>query len=201
MVSVSWSKAQEGFTAPKISHIESAASPLQFVFKMVSVATPDPKQSEAYIATVALFAIFGSTKEDKVFMRLPAVWRELWSEMAQEKKAQEDSVDRDSIRNIRFMVRRKKDQELEDGVILQGAFRGRASQRNANDTGDESALERNRNVQEPEYFQRIWAEKASTPRFQAMLVRITLLLSTSGSTYTVLSFLECSFRCGSSETK
>ncbi|EMR65215.1 putative pre-mrna-splicing factor atp-dependent rna helicase prp22 protein [Eutypa lata UCREL1] len=121
MVSIVWSKPQEGFTAPTISHIESAANPLQFVFKMVSVATPDPKQSEAYIATVALFAIFSSTKEDKVFMRLPAVWRELWSEMALEKKAQEDAIDRETVRDLRAMriwadkATRRVSEELGEG--------------------------------------------------------------------------------------
>ncbi len=154
-----------------MSHVEFAASPLQFVFKMVSVATPDPKQSEAYIATVALFAVFNSAKEDKVFMRLPAVWRDLWTELAEEKKAQEDAVDRETVRELRAMVRRRQDQELEDGVILQGAFRGRASQRNATDTTDEPALERTgRNMPVPEYYQKIWADKASTPKFQVMLV-------------------------------
>ncbi|RYO78491.1 hypothetical protein DL766_002438 [Monosporascus sp. MC13-8B] len=170
MVNIFWSKSQEGFASPNIAHIESAFHPLQFVFKMTSIATPDPKQSEAYVATVALFSIFGSTKEGKVFLRLPAVWRDLWSELVEEKKAQEDAADRETIRGLRAMVRRKQDQELEDGVLLQGAFRGRAAQRNTNDTADESALDRgNRSIPEPDYYQKIWAEKASTPKFQAML--------------------------------
>lgn len=171
MVSIFWSKAQEGFTAPNIPHIESAAQPLQFVFKMTSVATPDSKQSEAYIATVALFAIFSSTKEDKVFMRLPAVFRDLWSELAEEKKAQEDYIDRAAIRDLRAMVRQRQDRELEDGVLLQGAFRGRGSQRNTNDTSSEHGHERGgRNILDPEHYQRIWADKESKPKFQAMLV-------------------------------
>ncbi|RYO83781.1 hypothetical protein DL764_009424 [Monosporascus ibericus] len=176
MVNIFWSKAQEGFASPNIAHIESAFHPLQFVFKMSSIATPDPKQSEAYVATVALFSIFSSTKEGKVFLRLPAIWRDLWSELVEEKKAQEDAADRETIRGLRAMVRRKQDQELEDGVLLQGAFRGRATQRNTNDIAEESTLERaNRNIPEPEYYQRIWAEKASTPKFQAMLFREQVL--------------------------
>ena len=171
MVSIFWSKAQEGFAAPKIPYIESASQPLQFVFKMTSVATPDSKQSEAYIATVALFSIFSSTKEDKVSMRLPAAFRDLWSEFAEGKKAQEDSADRDAIRELRAMVRQRQDRELEDGVLLQGAFRGRGSKANANDTGSEPGHERGgRNTLEPEHYQRIWADKESRPKFQSMLV-------------------------------
>ncbi|RYP38167.1 hypothetical protein DL768_010813 [Monosporascus sp. mg162] len=180
-VNIFWSKAQECFASPNIAHIESAFHPLQFVFKMTSIATPDPKQSEAYVATVALFSIFSSTKEGRVFLRLPAVWRDLWSELVEEQKAQEDAADRETIRGLRAMVRRKQDQELEDGVLLQGAFRGRATQRNTNDTADESALERgSRNIPEPEYYQRIWAEKASTPKFQAMLEQVVIICGETG---------------------
>lgn len=154
-----------------IPSIESAITPQQFVFHMVSIATPDSKQSEAYVATLALFVIFGSTKEEKVFMRLPAVWRELWSELAEERKNQADATDRIAIKDLRSMVRQKQDQELEDGVLLQGAFRGRASQRNTNETGEEYSTERTiPNGLGPEYYQRIWADKSSTPRYQAMLV-------------------------------
>lgn len=138
---------------------------------MASIATPDSKQSEAYIATLALFVVFGSTKEEKVFMRLPAAWRELWSELAEEKKNRTDAADRAAIRELRALVREKHDQELEDGVLLQGAFRGRASQRSTNEVGDEFNAERGAaNTIGSEYYQRIWADKSSTPRFQSMLV-------------------------------
>ncbi|KAI0376887.1 P-loop containing nucleoside triphosphate hydrolase protein [Hypomontagnella monticulosa] len=170
LVSIHWSKPQELIPVPNIPSIESAISPQQFVFQMASVATPDSKQSEAYIATLALFVIFGSTKEEKVFMRLPATWRELWSELAEDKKNQTDAADRTAIKEVRALVRQKLDQELEDGVLLQGAFRGRASLRNANDASDDSAAERGPgNAFGPEYYQSIWAHKSSTPKFQTML--------------------------------
>ncbi|KAI1079819.1 P-loop containing nucleoside triphosphate hydrolase protein [Whalleya microplaca] len=170
LVAINWSKPQDIIPSPNIPSIECAIYPQQFVFKMVSVSTPDSKQSEAYIATLALFFIFGSTKEEKVFMKLPPVWRELWSELAEEKKSQADAADRSAIKALRAMVRQKQDQELEDGVLLQGAFRGRNAVRNTNETSDESVLERgNMHGFGPEYYQRIWADKSSTPRFQAML--------------------------------
>ncbi|KAI1655436.1 P-loop containing nucleoside triphosphate hydrolase protein [Daldinia decipiens] len=170
LVSIQWSKPQELIPVPEIPSIESAISPQQFVFQMASIATPDSKQSEAYIATLALFVVFGSTKEEKVFMRLPVAWKELWSELAEEKKNQADAVDRAAIRELRALVRKKHDQELEDGVLLQGAFRGRASQRSTNEVGDEFNAERGTaNTIGSEYYQRIWADKSSTPRFQSML--------------------------------
>jgi ATP-dependent RNA helicase DHX29 len=137
---------------------------------MSTIATTDPKQSEAYIATVALFAIFGSSKEEKVFMRLPPVWKDLWNEFAEAKKSRADAQDRNTINELRAMVRQRQDQEEEDGVVLQGSFRGRGGNRNGNGLTDQSAYERiNTNSISPEYYQRIWAEKTSNPRFHYML--------------------------------
>ncbi|KAJ2974440.1 hypothetical protein NUW58_g8657 [Xylaria curta] len=170
MVSIYWSKSQESTSIPEIPSIEQAVSSQHSSFKMVTVSTPDSRQSEAYIATVAMFAIFGSTKEEKIFLRLPAVWRELWSEFAEDRKNQADAADRAAIKELRTMIRQKQDQELEDGVLLQGAFRGRAAQRASKDNSEDSSMDRyNVNAFGPEYYQKIWVDKASTPRFQAML--------------------------------
>ncbi|KAI5921017.1 P-loop containing nucleoside triphosphate hydrolase protein [Camillea tinctor] len=169
MVSIYWSKAQDTIPSPDIASIESSIFPYQYVFKMTTIATPDLKQSEAFIATLALFVIFSSTKEEKVFLRLPSVWREFWAELAEEKKSRMDAVDRSAIKDLRTLIRQKQDQELEDGVLLQGAFKGRAAQRNQNDMADDSSGERGNNPFGPEYYQRIWAEKSSTPRFNTML--------------------------------
>ncbi|KAH9883523.1 P-loop containing nucleoside triphosphate hydrolase protein [Xylariomycetidae sp. FL2044] len=175
MVSIRWSKPQETIPPPDTSSIESAIYPQQFIFKMTSVGTPDAKQSEAYIATLALFFVFGSTKEENVFKRLPAVWREFWSELAEEKKNKIDATNRTAIKEFRDMVRDKRDQELEDGVLLQGAFKGR-SQRKGNDMGDDLTTDRTNHPElGPEFYHRIWADKASTPRFQAMLQSRTQL--------------------------
>ena len=171
MVSIYWSKPQDTAATPERPVIQHLISPPQFSFTLVNVSAPDSKQSEAYIATVAMFAIFGSTKEEKIFMRLPAVWRELWSEFAEEKKNQADAADRVAIKEIRTIIRRKQDQDLEDGVLLQGAFRGRAAQRPSKDGGDDSTTDRSgANAFGPEYYQKIWYDKANTPRFQVMLV-------------------------------
>ncbi|KAK1781419.1 P-loop containing nucleoside triphosphate hydrolase protein [Copromyces sp. CBS 386.78] len=168
-VKILWSKPQEIPAPPDSDDIEVFTTPTQFVFKMVSIATPDAKQSEAYIATVALFLIFSSSaKEEKVAMRLPVAWKDLWSEMAEARKSKADEADRAVVKHLRDLVRKRMDQELEDGVIIQGAFKGRGQSRNQTDS--ESDQERaKRNAQDPEYYQRIWLQKASTSRYQQML--------------------------------
>ena len=138
---------------------------------MVSVSSPDSKQSEAFIATAALFLLFSSSvKEDKVFLRLPATWRDLWTEFADKKKEKSDEADRSAIRVFRDMVRKKRDQELEDGVLIHGAFRNRVPAR-ALDNSDESGPDKSVKLSlSPEAYQKIWSDKSNTPNYQLMLV-------------------------------
>lgn len=151
--------------------IEIVADPTEFTFKMVLISTPDAKQSEAYVATCALFQIFGSTKEEKVFMKLPPVWRELWSEFAEARKNLLDTQDRRTVKELRNLVRKRQVQELEDGVILQGAFRGRGACRTTGDGGEDSSQDRSRQpAGDPEFYQALWQAKSSSPKYQAMLV-------------------------------
>lgn len=170
LVHIAWSKPQELPPAADIPEVDAFTSPSLFVFKMISVATPDAKQSEAFIATTAMFSIFSSSsKEEKVFLRLPPAWKDLWSEYAEKKKAKADAEDRAAVKELRDLVRKKQEQELEDGVLLHGAFKGRGQARGANGA-DDSTRDRTRRLSGgPEYYQNIWQQKSSTPKFQTML--------------------------------
>ncbi|KAK4120089.1 P-loop containing nucleoside triphosphate hydrolase protein [Parathielavia appendiculata] len=168
-VNIIWSKPQEIPVAPEFSELEVFTSPTQFVYKMVAIATPDAKQSEAYIATTALFCIFGfSAKEEKVSLRLPPTWKDLWSEFAEARKNKADEQDRNILRHLRDLVRKRVEQELEDGVLLQG-FKGRGQAKNHTDS-DQSDQERaKRQPYDPQYYQNIWLQKSSSPKYQQML--------------------------------
>ncbi len=170
-----WSKAQDLVVTPP-PEIEYFSSPKSQTFTMTSVSAPEPKQSEAYIATTALFLLFGSSgKEDKVFLRLPPAWRDLWTEFAEAKKEKADEADRAVLRKFRDMVREKRDQELEDGVLIHGAFRNRSAAR-ATDNGDDSGTDKpSRSLLTLEAYQKIWFDKCSTPSYQFMLVCLFLL--------------------------
>lgn len=168
-VMITWSKPQEVPAPPEAGDIEVLASPTQFVFKMASIATPDSKQSEAYIATAALFLIFGSSgKEEKVALRLPATWKDFWSELAEAKKSKADEKDRETVRYLRGLVRTRAEQELEDGVLIQG-FKGRGQSKNLTDSEHSDHERAKRQPLGPEYYQNIWIQKYNTPRFQHML--------------------------------
>ncbi|KAK4442660.1 ATP-dependent RNA helicase DHX29 [Podospora aff. communis PSN243] len=168
-VKIQWSKSQEIFTVPEMQELEIFALPTQFVFKMMSIATPDSKQSEAYIATTALFFIFGSSaKDEKVSLRLPAAWKDLWSEFAEAKKEKADAQDRATVKHLRDLVRKRAEQELEDGVLIQGAFKGRGT-KNLTDSEHSDHERAKRAPFGPEYYQNIWIQKYNSPRFQHML--------------------------------
>lgn len=139
---------------------------------MIGVAAPDAKQSEAYVATFALFCIFsGNSKEEKVGLKLPPVWRDLWMELSDTKRSQLDAEDRTVVKDLRHLVRQRQDQELEDGVILASAFRGRGSAKNSQDAPEHKAQDRAKQSNgSAELYRQIWADKAKTSRFQTMLV-------------------------------
>jgi ATP-dependent RNA helicase DHX29 len=168
---ITWTKKQDPLESDLPPEIDYLSEPKAHLFTMTSISTPDPKQSESYIATIALFFIFGSSsREDKVFLRLPAAWRDLWTELAETKKERLDEIDRRMVRKFRDMVQKKKDQEMEDGVLLQSAFRNRNISRPA-DQGDESLSDKfPKSNLGGDLYQRIWAEKSSSPSYQTMLV-------------------------------
>ncbi|KAG7151642.1 ATP-dependent RNA helicase DHX29 like protein [Verticillium longisporum] len=170
MLNINWSKTQAIPPASSDDTVHVSAYAKAFTYSMRSVAAPDKKQSEAFIATWALYHIFGpSQKEEKVGLRLPPVWKELWTELAEARKSSLDAKDREEIKILRAMVRQRQDQELEDGVILPSAFRGRGAARNAGELTEGASDPAKRNLGGPEYFQQIWAKKSSTPRYQTML--------------------------------
>ena len=172
MVTIDWKKPQEILGEQITPEIGVSASRTRTKLTMVNVATPDKAKSEAFIATYALFHIFGSSaKEDKVFLRLPPVWRDLYLEYSEIRKEQLDATDRGEVSELRTLVRQRRDQELEDGVVLQG-FRGRVAARNQSEGKDESSQDRGKQAREAdERLRGIWAAKSSTQKFQAMLVR------------------------------
>jgi ATP-dependent RNA helicase DHX29 len=75
------------------------------------------------------------------------------------------------------MVRQKRDQEMEEGVLIQGAFKNRNAGR-AHDNGDESGPDKAaKTLLTSEAYQKIWADKCGTQSYQMMLVRFRFHIS------------------------
>ncbi|KAL2039774.1 hypothetical protein N7G274_007633 [Stereocaulon virgatum] len=110
---IRWSRAQHPLpiTLSLLKSMTCVANQNSAKAEMAFIACPDATQSEAYISTVALFLIFASSpKEEKAYLRLPAVWRDLWTELSIMKKEQDDTQDRDVLRELRSWVEEYRDQ-------------------------------------------------------------------------------------------
>ncbi|PWY70412.1 ATP dependent RNA helicase [Aspergillus heteromorphus CBS 117.55] len=166
-IEVRWSKPQETpfpFVWETTTHNSNAYA--TFV-SMDSVATPTSQQAEAFVSTLALFVIFPqSSKEGKAYLRLPAAWRELWTEFAEAKKLQEDGIDKQVVRDLKKLVQDNHG-SFEDDVVLSHNFR----RRNGTSSKPESPVRgpSMKDSSEPNAeLTRIWTEKASTASFQYM---------------------------------
>ncbi|KZF21446.1 P-loop containing nucleoside triphosphate hydrolase protein [Xylona heveae TC161] len=170
-VEIFWSKDQETPVYSILDSVSSTSKSRLSAFWMTTLATPDSVQSEAFIATAALFLVFSSSpKEERVHLRLPATWRDLWDEFTRKKKELNDEQDRNALREIRELVRDKRDRDEHDGVVLKGGFRKRnvaGSGRDSGEDSDPNALDQS-NL-DSELLKGLWNQKSSNPAYQVML--------------------------------
>ncbi|EAT89782.2 hypothetical protein SNOG_03051 [Parastagonospora nodorum SN15] len=84
------------------------------------------RSSESYISTAALFSIsVAIPKEEKVYLRLPSNWRELYREFMDHRKTRIDTADRDAVKHYRSIVLDQIENDESDGVVLTSRFRMR----------------------------------------------------------------------------
>jgi ATP-dependent RNA helicase DHX29 len=182
-VTIIWSKDHELLIEPIIPMVSltypplksRARNPLRAVtIAAMTVSAPDQKASEAYIATCALFLLFNaSPKEEKVFLRLPPPFRDLWSEFIEMKKERIENSDRDALRAIRDIVQAKNDRDEDEGVLLRDGFTKLAAGRNSYlQKGTPPIMEESQVNRESaaERLKQSWFYKQSAPSYQKMLV-------------------------------
>jgi ATP-dependent RNA helicase DHX29 len=141
---------------------------MQVKFDATTIATVSVDQSESYISTAALFSISAaSPKEEKVYLRLPSNWRELYREFLDYRKSRIDAADRDAVKHYRSIVLDQIEMEESDGVVLTNRFRLR-NQAAVSSSPSHSGY--STPVRELESLRDLWAYKAATSSFQRMLV-------------------------------
>ncbi|KAL2365476.1 hypothetical protein RJZ56_001602 [Blastomyces dermatitidis] len=165
-IEIKWSKAQDIPPQVPLSDISYKGESHLVCAAMTSLSTPTPLEAESYISMVALFAIFShSQKESKIYMKLPAVWRELWDEFAHVKKEYDDEVDKGILKDIQRLVQEKMS-TLEEDVVLLENFRKR-------NTGVNSPAPRGDSwskkiTKTHEQLQDLWVQRSSTSSFASM---------------------------------
>lgn len=171
-ITITWSKEQDISPSSSLPTLSCISDDRSVAVTMTSISTPDTAQSEAYISTASLFLLFASSpREEKAYLRLPSVWRELWFEFAEAKKEQVDMADRGTISKLRNMVREKTARDDEDGVVLIDGFK----KRNANVKGANLITEERpsdpigREIADSANVKAMWMQKVSTASYQHML--------------------------------
>ncbi|CAI7651141.1 unnamed protein product, partial [Penicillium manginii] len=174
-VEVRWSKPQEVPFSLAVESITHKSNAFATFVSMDALATPNSQQAEGYVSSLALFIIFPqNSKEGKAFLRLPAVWRDLWTEFSSLKKTQEDDIDKEVVKDLKRLVQENQS-TFEDDVVLLDNFRKR------NGVGSKPGSPMRGPTRDVGYLgqddqlREIWAAKSSTPSFHRMMQgRMTL---------------------------
>ena len=133
---------------------------------MEGIATPQAIQSEAYISTIALFALSsGQGKEKQVTAQLSRVWRDLWDDLQRARDSAKTAVDKNDLRLLRSIL---ESGEEADGSEIHteslDVMNLQQSSTNEKMTGTAGVA----SVQTPAQLQSLWQSKASTARYQTM---------------------------------
>lgn len=148
-------------------------------------ATPNAAQSEAYVSTAAMFLIFSSVrKEEKAYLRLPPVWKDLWAEYSELKRNRDMIADRKELKEIRALVDAGY---RDDGKPSQEP---RAVISNSSPPKAATSQIRTETNQEPsQNLQALWTSKCTTPSFRNML-RLRMSLPIWGFRDTILQTIK-----------
>ena len=131
---------------------------------MVSVATASFQQSEGYLCTIMLFILSHVAREEKIYLRLPSVWRDLWKELLEIKQEEVDRADRDALKQIQALVDEERPrQQVETNKQTQKEPPVQASLKSS------KPFENKRIEYSPNSLKSLWEERSSTVRYQKML--------------------------------
>ncbi|KAJ4311099.1 hypothetical protein N0V94_008115 [Neodidymelliopsis sp. IMI 364377] len=167
-VTITWSKDIEVDYDADIVGVNVLLRGIQATLESTTNAAVGTDQSEGYISTVALFSISAaSAKEEKVYLRLPPNWRDVYRELLEHRRERIDTEDRDAIKYYRSIVQDQVDNEESDGVVLTNRWKTRnqaATGSTPSNSGYSTPVPENQSLRE------LWAQKASAPSYQHMLV-------------------------------
>ena len=173
-VTVEWSTRQDPVDSEYLSAVAVKSLSKRLVVTMLTEATPEVAQSEAYAATTALFLIFSdSPKEEKAHMRLPPAYRDLWDELTQKKREHTDAQDRQTVKEIRSLVESEApSREDEDDDVV---FNANMRRLNGNASGTSTPISRSltprpENVEASQELKNLWSQKSTADFYQRMLL-------------------------------
>ena len=172
-VTITWSKDLEVEYDTDISGVNVSLRGILVTFEATTMAAVGVDQSEGFISTAALFSISAaSTKEEKVYLRLPSNWKDIYRELLEHRKDRIDADDRGAVKYYRSIVQDQIENEESDGVVLTNRWKSRVQ---VGTSSSPSNSGYSTPVTENQGFRELWAQKSATSSYQHMLVgRMTL---------------------------
>ncbi|WEW57899.1 ATP-dependent RNA helicase [Emydomyces testavorans] len=166
-VEITWSKVQEITPDSPLPDIVYSSNSHSMSASMASVGAATRQQAESYISVVALFLMASSSRENKVSMKLPGVWRDVWEELSSVKKEYSDAADREIVKNLKQLLQQVKSQADEDIVLIENFKRRNGNGRPA----AEESFQRKPYNGGPlsHYLQSLWRDRSSTMAFKQMM--------------------------------
>lgn len=171
-LTIQWSKEPEPVDGTFMQTLNVEAGPTRTIITMMKEATPDTAQSEAYVATAALFLIFsGSPKEEKAHLRLPPAFRNLWDEFAKVKRDNIDAADRELVKDLRKTIEQHAQPEVEedDEIVYNPARRLNGAASGASTPSSRQEVQKPGNMEPSPALQEMWSQKQTSPAYQKML--------------------------------
>ncbi|EED21824.1 ATP dependent RNA helicase, putative [Talaromyces stipitatus ATCC 10500] len=166
-IEIKWSKPQEEPVPLSIEGITIKSNAFTVFVSMDSIAAAKDEQAKGYISTLALFLVSApasNNKENKAYMRLPNVWREVYQEFSDLRKQQEDESDKQTIRYLKKLIEENHG-KLERDVVLSDNFK----RRNGNNRQQlPGKTESTTPKIDADSLRKLWEEKMNTTSFQHM---------------------------------
>lgn len=134
---------------------------------MASLATPTTDQAEGCIATHALYQLCGK-REERVYVRLPTIWRALWSELVEEDRLKSELREREALRGLRKLLDIGGDRGEMNG-INQAEKKKLAARGDAEDDVKHVPQLASTNAHEARAIMEGWQCKINTPGYLHML--------------------------------
>jgi len=166
-LTILWSKPHDSEYDAEFGGVDFTISASQVTFEASTIATVSVEQSEGFVSTVALFSICAPfSKDEKVYLRLPSNWRDLYKDMLEGRQSRIDTTDRGTVKHLRSLIQDQLDIEESDGVVLTSRFRARnqaAASSSASSSGQTTPS------QPFDGLRDLWSQKAATVPFHRML--------------------------------
>lgn len=166
---IKWSKPQEFDSGLEYGAVETIMHPRTCRFTMEHVATPDAKQSLAYVSVFALFQTsIASGRDDKSYQRLSAEWKDYWAELQTAYKRQKETAEKNVVRRLKSLVDTNVRPESDDDEVLTRNFKKRRDDSRDGTSSRDEQEERSNGMDMKIQLQDIWRRKSSAPAYQQM---------------------------------